>query len=126
VADFVGSANLIRGRNRSDLAMGDVVALETPSGHIVYGMAHGRPAGAELTFSIRTVHLALSAARPPAAQNVWPVRVERSVFQGDFTQTIVAWGDQRVVIRGAAVEPLPEGSEAFLSVEPKRVVLLEE
>ena len=104
----------------------DVVALETPSGHIVYGMAHGRPAGAELTFSIRTVHLALSAAKPAAAQNVWPVRVERSVFQGDFTQTHVAWGDQRVVIRGAAMEPLPEGSEAFLSVEPKRVVLLEE
>ena len=61
VADFVGSANLIRGRNRTDLAMDDVVALETPAGHIVYGMAHGRPAGAELTFSIRTVHLQLSA-----------------------------------------------------------------
>ena len=58
VADFVGSANLIRGRNRTDLAMGDVLALETSSGHIVHGMAHGRPAGAELTFSIRTVHLA--------------------------------------------------------------------
>jgi len=29
VADFVGSANLIRGRNRTDLAMGDVAALET-------------------------------------------------------------------------------------------------
>jgi ABC-type Fe3+/spermidine/putrescine transport system ATPase subunit len=126
VADFVGSANLIRGRNRTDLAMGDVVALETSSGHIVHGMAHGRPAGADLTFSIRTVHLGLSAAKPAAAQNVWPVRVERSVFQGDFTQTHVAWGDQRVVIRGAAMEPLPEGSEAFLSVEPKRVVLLEE
>jgi ABC-type Fe3+/spermidine/putrescine transport system ATPase subunit len=126
VADFVGSANLIRGRNRTDLALRDTVALETSSGHIVHGMAHGRPAGADLTFSIRTVHLALSATKPAAAQNVWPVRVERSVFQGDFTQTHVAWGGQRLVIRGAAMEPLPEGSEAFLSVEPKRVVLLEE
>src|SRR6478736_7679310 len=61
VADFVGSANLIRGRNRTDLAMGDTVALETAAGHIVHGMAHGRPAGAEITFSIRTVHLNLSA-----------------------------------------------------------------
>src|SRR6187431_394536 len=60
VADFVGSANLIRGRNRTDLAIDDVVALETAAGHVVYGMAHGRPADAELTFSIRTVHLALS------------------------------------------------------------------
>jgi len=28
--------------------------------------------------------------------------------------------------RGAAMEPLAEGSEAFMTVEPKRVVLLEE
>jgi iron(III) transport system ATP-binding protein len=126
VADFVGSANLIRGRNRSDLASGDVVVLETPAGHLVYGMAHGRAAGAELTFSVRTVHLQLSAQKPVETRNVWPVNVERSVFQGDFTQTHVAWGDQRLVIRGAAMEPLAEGSEAFMMVEPKRVVLLEE
>jgi hypothetical protein len=37
----------------------------------------------------------------------------------------VLWGDQRLVIRGT-MEPLPEGSEAWLSVEPRRVVLLEE
>jgi ABC-type Fe3+/spermidine/putrescine transport system ATPase subunit len=126
VADFVGSANLIRGRNRSDLAMGDTVALETAGGHIVHGMAQGRPTGEELTFSIRTVHLSLAAQRPAYERNVWPVKVERSVFQGDFTQTIVLWGDQRVTIRAAAMAPLPEGSEAFMSVEPGRVVLLEE
>ena len=75
---------------------------------------------------MRTVHLRLSPQRLEAARNDWPVRVERSVFQGDFTQTHVAWGDQRLVIRGAAMEPLPEGSEAYMTVEPKRVVLLEE
>src|SRR3954462_12787569 len=47
VADFIGSANLIRGRNRTDLAMGDMVALETPSGHLVYATAYGRPVGDE-------------------------------------------------------------------------------
>ena len=89
-------------------------------------MAHGRPAGAELTFSIRTVHLTLSAQKPANERNVWPVRVERSVFQGDFTQTIVLWGEQRVTIRAAAMAPLAEGSEAYLTVDPKRVVLLED
>ena len=125
VADFVGSANLIRGRHRADLDADGLVALETAGG-VVYGMAHGRPAGADLTFSVRTVHLQLSAQKPAAARNVWPVRVARSVFQGDFTQVNVAWGDQVIVVRGAAMEPLAEGSEAFLSVEPRRVVLLEE
>ena len=107
--------------------MDDVVALETPAGHIVYGMAHGRPAGAELTFSIRTVHLQLSAREARRRRRMsGRCAVERTVFQGDFTQTHVAWGDQRLVIRGAAMEPLAEGSEAFMTVEPKRVVLLEE
>jgi hypothetical protein len=54
------------------------------------------------------------------------VRVERTVFQGDFTQTHVAWGDRRLVVRAAGTEPLAEGSEAYLTVEPRRVVLLEE
>ena len=71
------------------------------------------------------MHLALSAQKPAGARNVWPVRIERSVFQGDFSQTIVLWGDQRLVIRGT-MEPLAEGSEAFMTVEPRRVVLLEE
>src|SRR4051812_18550130 len=98
VADFVGSANLIRGKHRTDLDGNGLIALETPAGHIVYGMAHGRPASAELTFSIRTVHLSLSAQKPANERNLWPVRVERSVFQGDFTQMNVAWGAQRLVI----------------------------
>jgi ABC-type Fe3+/spermidine/putrescine transport system ATPase subunit len=124
VADFVGSANLIRGKHRADLDADGLVALETPGG-IVYGMAHGRPVGSDLTFSVRTVHLALTAQKPAGERNVWKVAVERSVFQGDFTQTIVLWGDQRLTIRGI-MEPLAEGSDAFMTVEPRRVVLLEE
>src|SRR3954464_9293934 len=64
VADFIGSANLVRGRHRGDLDADGLIALETAAGHVVYGMAHGRQAGADLTFSIRTVHLQLSAQQP--------------------------------------------------------------
>src|SRR5262245_9112239 len=124
VADFVGSANLVHGRNRSDLAAGDTVALETPGGHIVHGMAHGRAAGAELTFSIRTVHMTLSAQRPAGDRNVWRARVDKTVFQGDFTQVHILWGDQRLIARCAALDPLPAGQEVFIAVDPKRVVLL--
>ena len=126
VADFIGSANLIRGRNRPDLAVDNLIALETASGQIVYGTANGRPAGAELTFSVRTVHLQLTEQQLAATRNVWKVAVARTVFQGDFTQTNVSWGGQTLVIRGAAMEPFAEGQEVFMAVEPKRVVLLEE
>jgi ABC-type Fe3+/spermidine/putrescine transport system ATPase subunit len=125
VADFIGSSNLIRGKNRPDLATGGMVALEAPGGHIVHGMANGRMAGAAPTFSIRTVHLQLSAQKSEAARNVWPVTIERVVFQGDFSQAQVRWGDQTVVVRGAGLD-FADGQQAFMSVEPKKVVLLEE
>jgi iron(III) transport system ATP-binding protein len=124
VADFIGSANLIRGRHRVDLDGDGLIALETASRQIIYGMAYGRAAGAELVVSVRTVHLQISAQRPPHDHNVWPVRVEKTVFQGDFSQVYLNWGDQRLVARCAAMEPIAAGSEFFMTVEPRRVVLL--
>jgi len=93
---------------------------------IVYGVTHGRPLGPEPTFCVRTVHLRLSATRPGEARNVWPVRVRACVFQGDFTQTHVTWGERDLIVRAAAMEPFVEGAEAFLSVDPARCVLLED
>src|SRR3954468_2372039 len=126
VADFVGSSNLIRGRLRPDLAADGLMVLEASSGHLVHGVACGRPVKAEAVFSVRTVHLRLSFERPPGERNVWPVRVHHCVFQGDFSQVNVTWGDRDLVIRSAALDPIPEGREAFLSVDPRRCVLLED
>jgi len=126
VADFVGSANLIRGLLRADLAADGLAAVETPGGEIVYGVTHGRPLGPEPTFCVRTVHLRLSPTRPAEARNVWPVRVRVCVFQGDLTQAHVAWGGRELIVRGAAMAPFAEGAEAFLSVDPACCVLLED
>jgi iron(III) transport system ATP-binding protein len=125
VADFVGSANLIRGRHRPECDRDGLIALETAGGTLVYGTTHGRPVGAEGVFSVRTIHLALSREAPPAQANVWPVRVRRSVFQGDFTQYQVDWEDRQLVVRCTAADPLSEGEQAYLTVEPRRCVLLE-
>ena len=124
VADFVGSANLIRGKHRADLDKGGLIALETAAGQIVYGMAYGRPLGAELEFSVRTVHLKISDTRPADEINVWPARIEQTVFQGDFTQVHVGWGGQHLIARCAAMEPIAVGQDVFITVEPRRVVLL--
>jgi iron(III) transport system ATP-binding protein len=124
VADFVGSANLISGRHRPDLSNGDLIALETKSGDIVHGMAYGRPIGPELEFSVRTVHLKISDERPAGAVNVWPARIEQTVFQGDFTQVHLGWGGKHLIARCAAMEPIAVGKEVFITVEPRRVVLL--
>ena len=91
---------------------------------MIYGTAYGRAVGDELTMSVRTVHLRLSPQRPAGERNVWPARLEKTLFQGDFTQVHVRWGDQPLIARCAALDPLPAGQEVFITVDPKRVVLL--
>jgi ABC-type Fe3+/spermidine/putrescine transport system ATPase subunit len=124
VADFVGSANLIRGRHRADLDTDGLTALETSAGHIVYGMAYERPVDEELAVSVRTVHLRISIEPPATAKNVWRVPVQQTVFQGDFTQVHLGWGAQHLIARCAAMEPLATGREVYITVEPRHVVVL--
>jgi iron(III) transport system ATP-binding protein len=125
VADFVGSANLITGRLRSDLARAGLIAIETAAGHIVHAVAHGRTATPAPTVSIRTVHLQVSTERPAGDINVWPVKIQKAVFLGDFAQINVAWGDQIIVVRRLGHELIADGQPAWLSADPHRCVLLE-
>jgi ABC-type Fe3+/spermidine/putrescine transport system ATPase subunit len=125
VADFVGSANLVRGKPRPELARNGSVVLELASGEIMHGISAGRVMPADPCLSVRTVHLRLFSQRPPGEVNVWPVRVRRLVFQGDFTQAFVTLGGQDLVVRSTAMEGISEGQDAFLTVDPNRCVLLE-
>ena len=125
VADFVGSANLIRGRRRPDLERDGGVVIETAGGALVHGVADGRPDGAEALMAIRTVRINLSRTHP-AGVNAWPARIRQRVFQGDFTQYHVDWDGRQLIVRAAATEPMAEGDEVFVSVDPRYCVLLED
>jgi len=126
VADFVGSANLIRGRLRADLAKNGFIALEADGGNVLYGVAHGRTLRTDATMSVRTVHLQLSRERPSSPSiNVWPVKVRHDVFLGDLTQVHVDWGGRELVIRQTAADAPAEGATAYLSIDPEHCVLLE-
>ena len=126
VADFVGSANLIRGRHRPDLSREGSVVLETAGGALVHGMACGRRVSAPSPSSPCAPCTSGSRGRrPPASANVWPATIRRRVFQGDFTQYHVDWDGRQLVVRCATGEPLGEGEPVYLSVEPRHCVLLE-
>ncbi len=125
VADFVGSANLIRGTLRPDLASGDSVAIETDGGHVVHGLALGRAPGSTPSFAVRTVHLGLSVSGDPDARNVWPVTVKRTVFLGDLSQIHVAWGGREVVLRQTQSQAWQPGQSAYLHATPEHCILLE-
>lgn len=121
----MGSANLIRGRVQPGRAAAGRVVLETASGALVHGVDAGRRAAGEGVLSVRTVHLRLSREAPPGDANVWPARIRRRVFQGDFTQYHVEWDDRVLVVRSAAADPFAEGEGVYVAVEPRHCVLLE-
>src|SRR5262249_59393455 len=86
VADFVGSANLIRGRRRADLERDGLVVIQTPGGALVHGTASGLPPRDEALMAVRTVRLRLERTRPPPGSvNVWRAPLRQRAFQGDFT-----------------------------------------
>src|SRR6184192_150063 len=80
VADFVGSANLIRGRRRPDLEHNGLVVIQTSGGALVHGTASGQPSGGEALMAVRTVRLRLDRARPATSLNAWPARIRQRVF----------------------------------------------
>jgi iron(III) transport system ATP-binding protein len=125
VADFVGSANLIRGVVESADAVAATVALRTTTGDVIHGVTRGRPVGREGELSVRTVHLTLSRTRPPGDINVWPVRVIHSVFLGDFVQVNVRWGEQDLVIRQIGPPAVEPGETGYIHVLPSLCALLE-
>jgi len=76
--------------------------------------------------SLRTVHVRLARERPAGTRNVWPARIRRRVFQGDFTQYHVDWDGRLLVVRSATVDPFGEDEAIYLAVEPRHCVLLED
>jgi iron(III) transport system ATP-binding protein len=125
VADFVGAANLIRGKLRRDLAPPGLIALETATGFLIYGCDNGRSVGTAGAFSVRTVYPWLRLERPAETRNVWKVHIDRRVFLGDFVQYIVAWGDEQLVIRRPPTERFDEGTTVYMGIAPEHCVLLE-
>ena len=126
VADFVGSANLIRGRRRPDLERDGLVVIQTSGGALVHGTAAPRPSGDEALMAVRTVRLRLDRTRPDGVVNAWPGRIRRRVFQGDFTQYHVEWDGRELIVRSATSDPVAEGDQVFISADPRYCVLLEE
>ena len=125
VADFVGSANLVRGKLREGLASGDTVAIDSGAGRIVYATAHGRKLSEDVCVSIRAVHIEISKEPRADQRNSWPTEIRRSVFLGDLTQIYVIWGDRELVVRQSGTQHWSEGQNVYITFDPRHCVLLE-
>ena len=112
VADFVGSANLIKGRVTAP-------GLFEAEGGTVLRTAGGST-GTEV--AVRTAYIDLV---PQPGDNQLKGTVRQRMFHGDFVQYIVECACGRLIVRRPPVNLLDEGAPVTLSFSPEHTVLLQ-
>ncbi|MEI6201570.1 MAG: ABC transporter ATP-binding protein [Enhydrobacter sp.] len=112
VADFVGSANLIKGKVTGP------GTFEADGGIVLKTV--GAASGGEV--AVRTAYIDLV---PQPGDNQLPGTVRQRLFHGDFVQYIVECACGRLIVRRPPVNLLNEGAPVTLSFSPEHTVLLE-
>jgi len=112
VADFVGSANLIKGRVTGP-------GLFEAEGGTVLRTAGGE-SGNEV--AVRTAYIDLV---PQPGDNQLSGHVRQRMFHGDFVQYIVECACGRLIVRRPPINLLDEGTPVTVSFSPERTVLLQ-
>ena len=127
VADFVGSANLIRGRHRPDLERDGLVVLETAGGALVHGTAFGRRVGGRRSSRCAPCTSGSRASVRPARERVAGRACGAACSRATSPST--TWtgtaGARRAPLRRRRIR-WPRATTVFLSVEPRHCVLLED
>jgi len=116
VADFVGSANIIKGKltGPGTFATEGGVPLRVTAPHA--------PSGAETEVALRTAYIGV-AANP--GDNQVAGTVHQRLFHGDFVQYIVDTPLGRLIVRRPPTNLLAEGAQVTLSFAPEHCVLLQ-
>jgi iron(III) transport system ATP-binding protein len=116
VADFVGSANLLKGKPAAHgvFEADGGISLRVTAPHLVTGR--------ETEVAVRTAYIDLV---PRAGDNHLPGTVRQRMFHGDFVQYIVECAAGRLIVRRPPVNLLDEGAAVTLSFSPEHTVLLQ-
>jgi iron(III) transport system ATP-binding protein len=116
VADFVGSANLIKGKLTAP------GTFQTEGGVTLKVTAPHQPHGQETEVALRTAYINLE---PQTGDNQVPGTVRQRLFHGDFVQYIVECALGRLIVRRPPTQLLSEGAAVTVSFSPEHCVLLE-
>jgi iron(III) transport system ATP-binding protein len=116
VADFVGSANILKG------TLKDADTFEAEGGTVlrVSNAQNVRAGAAEV--AVRTAYIDLTAR---AGDNQLPGTVRQRMFHGDFVQYIVECACGRLIVRRPPTNLLDEGAAVTLSFSPEHAVVLQ-
>ena len=113
VARFIGSSNVVKGRNLAD----DRIEL---AGMPLRCTGAKLAAGGETAVSIRQHDIRLMAKAPDGAENVVPATVVRQVFLGNSRDYMVQLGDAtQLRIVTSPAENIPQGASVWLHLPPE-------
>jgi iron(III) transport system ATP-binding protein len=113
VARFIGSSNVVKGRNLAD----DRIEL---AGTPLRCTGAKLPSGGETAVSIRQHDIRLMAKAPDGAENVVPATVVRQVFLGNSRDYMVQLGDAtQLRIVTSPAENIPQGATVWLYLPPE-------
>ncbi len=116
VADFVGSANIIKGR------LSAPGVFEAEGGVTLRVTAPHVPHGRESEVALRTAYIGVA---PQPGDNQVQGTVRQRLFHGDFVQYLVECPLGRLIVRRPPTNLLAEGAQVTLSFSPEHCVLLE-
>ena len=116
VADFVGSANLIKGKLTGE----GLFAAE--GGTVLKVSASHRPSGMENEVAVRTAYIDIA---PQPGDNHVAGTVRQRLFHGDFVQYVVESAVGPLIVRRPPTNLLEEGAAVTLSFSPEHTVLLQ-
>jgi len=121
VADFVGAANLIKGRV---IATHDgMTDFETVGGLTLH--AAGLANGDETILALRSAYITLQR-QADADANVASGTIHRRMFHGDFIQYVVDWPAGQLIVRRPPTEMIEEGANVTIAFAPDHCILLAE
>ena len=122
VADFVGSANLIKGQVRGPADTPGTLIFEAEGGIRLEVVPSDVARDGQDTVALRSSYIHL--VHVSGSHNAIPGRIHRRMFHGDFIQYVVDWPAGQLIVRRPPTELFDEGSEVTVSFAPEHAVLL--
>jgi ABC-type Fe3+/spermidine/putrescine transport system ATPase subunit len=122
VADFVGSANLIRGRVRGPSGNNQTLIFDAEGDMRLEVVAADESRRGQEMAALRSSYVHLDD--PLEAHNTVQGTIHRRMFHGDFIQYVVDWPAGQLIVRRPPTELFEEGSSVTISFAPEHCVLL--
>ncbi len=121
VADFLGSANMVRGTVTA--RNGELVTFRAENGHEMALRPAAPPPADEAMLVLRSAYVSIGAGAP-GEPNTLAATVHRSMFHGDFIQYVLDTAIGPLLVRRPPTELFAEGATVTVSVRQEHCLLL--